>query len=131
VGFTAGLLDAPQWRSCGSSCGTRPAGGLTDVSDAQTTARLRDAGYAALYPKPVVADEVAAAARRLLERRRLAELSGLYGESEAIRQVLVQIEQYAPVSSTVLIEGESGTGKELVARGIHRCRRGARARSSP
>jgi DNA-binding NtrC family response regulator len=121
VVFTAGLLDAPQvalvrqllWDGV-------PAVGLTDVSDAQTTARLRDAGYAALYPKPVVADEVAAAARRLLERRRLAELSGLYGESEAIRQVLVQIEQYAPVSSTVLIEGESGTGKELVARGIHR-----------
>jgi DNA-binding NtrC family response regulator len=121
VVFTAGLLDPQQvalvrqllWDGV-------PAVGLTDVSDAQTTARLRDAGYAALYPKPVVADEVAAGARRLLERRRLAELSGLYGESEAIQQVLVQIEQYAPVSSTVLVEGESGTGKELVARAIHR-----------
>jgi DNA-binding NtrC family response regulator len=119
--FTGGLLDPQQvalvrqllWDGV-------PAVGLTDVSDAQTTARLRDAGYAALYPKPIVADEVAAGARRLLERRRLAELSGLYGESEAIRQVLVQIEQYAPVSSTVLVEGESGTGKELVARAIHR-----------
>jgi DNA-binding NtrC family response regulator len=121
VVFTAGLLDAQQvalvrqllWDGV-------PAVGLTDVSDPQTTARLRDAGYAVLYPKPIVADEVAAGARRLLERRRLAELSGLYGESEAIRQVLVQIEQYAPVSSTVLVEGESGTGKELVARAIHR-----------
>ena len=119
--FTAGLLDAPQvalvrallWEGV-------PAVGLTDVSDPQTTARLRDAGYAALYPKPVVADEVAGAVRRLLERRRLAEVSGLYGESEAIREVLVQVEQFAPVSSTVLIEGESGTGKELVARAIHR-----------
>jgi DNA-binding NtrC family response regulator len=121
VVFTAGLLDPQQvalvrqllWDGI-------PAVGLTDVSDPQTTARLRDAGYAALYPKPVVADEVAAGARRLLERRRLAELSGLYGESEPIQQVLVQIEQYAPVSSTVLVEGESGTGKELVARAIHR-----------
>ncbi|MGH7751196.1 MAG: sigma-54 interaction domain-containing protein, partial [Gemmatimonadales bacterium] len=34
-------------------------------------------------------------------------------------EVLVKIEQMAPVSSTVLIEGESGTGKELVARAIH------------
>jgi DNA-binding NtrC family response regulator len=121
VVFTAGLLDPQQvalvrqllWDGV-------PAVGLTDVSDPQTTARLRDAGYAALYPKPVVADEVASGARRLLERRRLAELSGLYGESEPIQQVLVQIEQYAPVSSTVLVEGESGTGKELVARAIHR-----------
>ena len=97
-----------------------PTVGLVDVDDPQTTARLRDAGYAALYPKPIVADEVADGVRRLLDRRRLAQLSGLYGESEAIREVLVQIEQMAPVSSTVLVEGESGTGKELVARAIHR-----------
>ncbi len=37
-----------------------------------------------------------------------------------MREVLVKVEQIAPVSSTVLIEGESGTGKELVARAIHR-----------
>ena len=119
--FTAGLLDAPQvalvralvWDGV-------PSVGLTDVSDPAATARLREAGYAALCPKPVVAGEVAAAVRRMLERRRLAEQSGLYGESEAMREVLVQIEQFAPVASTVLIEGESGTGKELVARAIHR-----------
>jgi DNA-binding NtrC family response regulator len=63
---------------------------------------------------------VAAGIRRVLERRRLSQLTGLIGESEAIREVLVQIEQIAPVSSTVLIEGESGTGKELVARAIRR-----------
>jgi DNA-binding NtrC family response regulator len=97
-----------------------PTVGLTDVSDPQTTERLRAAGYAAVYPKPVLPEEVAAGIRRLLERRRLAELTGLIGESEAIREVLVKVEQIAPVSSTVLIEGESGTGKELVARAIHR-----------
>jgi DNA-binding NtrC family response regulator len=37
-----------------------------------------------------------------------------------VREVLVKLQQIAPVSSTVLIEGESGTGKELVARGVHR-----------
>ena len=42
-----------------------------------------------------------------------------HGRERAIREVLVKIEQMAPVSSTVLIEGESGTGKELVARAIH------------
>jgi DNA-binding NtrC family response regulator len=97
-----------------------PTVGLTDVADPQTTTRLEAAGYAALYPKPVVADEVAGGVRRILERRRLAQVTGLFGESEAIRQVLVQVEQIAPVTSTVLIEGESGTGKELVARAIHR-----------
>jgi transcriptional regulator with GAF, ATPase, and Fis domain len=73
-----------------------------------------------VYPKPILPEEVAGGVRRLLERRRLGELTGLIGESEAIREVLVKVEQIAPVSSTVLIEGESGTGKELVARAIHR-----------
>jgi DNA-binding NtrC family response regulator len=97
-----------------------PTVGLTDVSDPGTTARLREAGYAALYPKPIVPEEVAAGIRRILDRQRLSQVTGLIGESEAIREVLVQIEQIAPVTSTVLIEGESGTGKELVARAIHR-----------
>ena len=120
VVFTGGLLDAPQvalvrallWEGV-------PAVALTDVADPQTQARLRDAGYAALYPKPVIPEEVAAEVHRLLDRRQLALQTGLYGESDAIRQVLVQVEQMAPVSSTVLVEGESGTGKELVARAIH------------
>ena len=120
VVFTGGLLDAPQvalvrallWEGV-------PAVALSDVADPQMQARLRDAGYAALYSKPVVPEEVAAEVHRLLDRRQLALQTGLYGESAAIRQVLVQVEQMAPVSSTVLVEGESGTGKELVARAIH------------
>ena len=49
-----------------------------------------------------------------------------------MREVMVQIEQMAPVSSTVLIEGESGTGKELAARAHPRARaRGKTSRSSP
>jgi len=56
----------------------------------------------------------------ILDRQRLAKVTGLIGQSDGIRQVLVKIEQMAPVSSTVLVEGESGTGKELVARAIHR-----------
>jgi DNA-binding NtrC family response regulator len=63
-------------------------------------------------------EEVLGGLRRLLERRRLQQLTGLIGESEGMREVMVQVEQMAPVSSTVLIEGESGTGKELVARAI-------------
>lgn len=94
--------------------------GLPDVLDAGLAERLRAVGYAELFPKPIVPDDVAAGVRRLLERHRLAALTGLHGESAAIREVLVKVAQMAPVSSTVLIEGESGTGKELVARAIHR-----------
>ena len=94
--------------------------GLTDVADDTLAARLHMAGYADLFAKPVAVEEVADAVQRRLERRALAELTGLVGESEAIREVLVKVEQIAPVTSTVLIEGESGTGKELVARAIHR-----------
>ncbi|HEX4561253.1 MAG TPA: sigma-54 dependent transcriptional regulator [Gemmatimonadales bacterium] len=63
--------------------------------------------------------EVAQTVRRLIERRRLQERTGIIGESPAIQEVLVKIEQMAPVTSTVLVDGESGTGKELVARAIH------------
>jgi DNA-binding NtrC family response regulator len=94
--------------------------GFTDVSDPQMVERLRDIGYAEAWPKPVRIEDVVDSVTRRLERQRLAELTGLVGESAAIREVLVKVEQIAPVSSTVLIEGESGTGKELVARAIHR-----------
>jgi DNA-binding NtrC family response regulator len=94
--------------------------GLADVSDPTTNERLRAAGYVAVHPKPVVPEEVADAVRRILDRQRLSRVTGLAGESEAIHEVLVKVEQIAPVTSTVLIEGESGTGKELVARAIHR-----------
>ena len=94
--------------------------GFTDVADASMKERLHAAGYAETWSKPIQFDEVVDAIKRRIERRQLAELTGLIGESEAIREVLVKIEQLAPVSSTVLIEGESGTGKELVARAIHK-----------
>ena len=93
--------------------------GLADIVDPDHIDRLRLIGYSDVYPKPVKIPEVLAGIRGILERRRLQQLTGLMGESEAMREVMVQIEQIAPVSSTVLIEGESGTGKELVARAIH------------
>ena len=94
--------------------------GLADVRDAEIDERLKAIGFAEVYTKPIVVDEVSDSIRRLLDRQRLSAITGLIGQSEAIREVLVKVEQIAPVSSTVLIEGESGTGKELVARAIHR-----------
>src|ERR1700742_3583650 len=43
----------------------------------------------------------------------------IIGNSAALESVLKQVEQFAPLISTVLIEGETGTGKELVAHAIH------------
>ena len=94
--------------------------GLGDVEDAELRERLRSIGFVDVYTKPIPTDEVVAIVRRALDRQRLVKATGLIGQSDAIREVLVKIEQMAPVSSTVMIEGESGTGKELVARGIHR-----------
>ena len=95
--------------------------GLTEPGDqAEAAHRFRSIGYVELQPKPIDARELAAAVKRTLERRRLQRETGLIGESDALREVLVKIEQMAPVSTTVLIEGESGTGKELVARALHR-----------
>jgi len=45
--------------------------------------------------------------------------AGIVGQSNAIQQVLHQIELVAPTDASVLISGESGTGKELIACAIH------------
>ncbi len=100
---------------------SRPAStlGLVEERATEPAKLARDLGLTAWMSKPVDPADVAAAARRLVARRRLQEHTGILGESPAIQEVLVKIEQMAPVSSTVLIEGESGTGKELVAQAIH------------
>jgi len=72
---------------------------------------LRGLGYSEVYIKPIVPDEVAAGVRRLADRQAVARETGLYGESEAIREVLVKVEQMAPVSSTVLVEGRVGQAR--------------------
>ena len=96
----------------------RPCVALADATDPALLERLRVAGYADAHPKSLSVEDIAAGIRRLLERRRMQAATGLIGESHAMQEVLVKIEQMAPVTSTVLIEGESGTGKELVARAI-------------
>ncbi|MBX9928347.1 MAG: sigma 54-interacting transcriptional regulator [Gemmatimonadaceae bacterium] len=121
VMLTGALLDAhvltvvrdELWRGTGVV-------GVADVGDPQLEARLKAIGFSEVLPKPVPVEELLTVVRHQLDRQRVARETGLHGESASIRALLVQVEQMAPVSSTVLIEGESGTGKELVARAIHR-----------
>ena len=93
--------------------------GLVEATEPDPEGLAADLGLTAYLEKPADAAEVAREVRRLVDRRRLQQRTGIIGESPAIQEVLVKLEQMAPVSSTVLIEGESGSGKELVARGMH------------
>jgi len=49
-----------------------------------------------------------------------APLSGIVGDSPAMRKVYQLTRLVAPTRASVLIVGETGTGKELIARAIHR-----------
>jgi DNA-binding NtrC family response regulator len=93
--------------------------GLVEETEPDAKGLARRLGLTGYLDKPADPAEVTATVRRLIERRKLQQRTGIIGESPAIQEVLVKIEQMAPVTSTVLIEGESGTGKELVARAIH------------
>src|SRR5436309_9211909 len=93
--------------------------GLVEATDEDPSQIGRELGLTAWLVKPTDPAEVTATVRRLIQRRHLQQRTGILGESAPIQEVLVKIEQMAPVTSTVLIEGESGTGKELVARAVH------------
>jgi len=92
---------------------------LLEPTDSERAERVGRLGVTETMMKPARADEIVETVRRLIERRRLQERTGIIGESPAIQEVLVKIEQMAPVSATVLVQGESGTGKELVAKALH------------
>lgn len=80
------------------------------------------------FSKPFSLKELEIVVRRAMEKRRLqsevrtlrASLrtegpsTRIIGHSDAIRDVIAQVERVAPLDTTVLITGESGTGKELV-----------------
>jgi DNA-binding NtrC family response regulator len=93
--------------------------GLVESTEPDPKELATEIGLTAYLEKPADPAEVVRVVRRVIDRRRLQQRTGIIGESPAIQEVLVKIEQMAPVTSTVLIEGESGTGKELVAHAIH------------
>jgi transcriptional regulator with GAF, ATPase, and Fis domain len=54
------------------------------------------------------------------EIRGASYFGAIIGQSEALRRVLREAEQVAPLDTTVTILGETGTGKELLAHAIHK-----------
>jgi len=92
---------------------------LAERVDEAVRERYEGIGVDEVLEKPFDANELSVVARRLLLREQLVGKTNIIGRSDAIKEVLERVAQYAPVYSTVLIEGESGTGKELVARAIH------------
>src|SRR5919108_3556782 len=89
--------------------------GLVEHTEPDAKGLANRLGLTGYLSKPADPAEVAATVRRLIDRRKLQQRTGIIGESPAIQEVLVKIEQMAPASATVLVEGGSGTGKEPVA----------------
>jgi DNA-binding NtrC family response regulator len=118
--LTGGLHESPA-RQLLASAQDRAIStlGLVEATEPEPKDLARELGLTAWLAKPVDPNEAVTTTRRLIDRRKLQQRTGILGESAPIQELLVKIEQMAPVTSTVLIEGESGTGKELVAKGIH------------
>ena len=88
VVFTGGLLDPQNVHIVRDLLWDDVAViGFADVRDPVIDERLRVIGYVEVYGKPIVLDEAVGGVRRLLERKRLGRVTGLIGESEAIREV--------------------------------------------
>jgi DNA-binding NtrC family response regulator len=120
VVLTGGLHEAVAGRILGAVRDGRVATlALLEPTETDPAAVTQRMGLTAAVAKPADPLDLVALGRRLIERKRLQERTGILGDHPAIQEVLIKIEQMAPVSSTVLVEGESGTGKELVARAIH------------
>jgi DNA-binding NtrC family response regulator len=90
-------------------------------------------GASEFLAKPVDAEELAGAARRIIDNVLLYRRGEFYtsvlrheapsllvGESAPLRRLLADLAAVAATEATVLILGESGVGKEKVAQEIHR-----------
>ena len=96
-----------------------PVIGLADTSGHLTADARWQLGLTQAFAKPIDVAVVADAGKRLVQGKKLREITGIIGETEGMVEALERVVQVAPVNATVLVTGESGTGKERIARGIH------------
>jgi DNA-binding NtrC family response regulator len=96
-----------------------PVFGIAGAGEEGVRQAARALDLQEVFPYPPDTRTVVLLGRTLIERNRLQEVTGIVGETDAIREALERVVQIAPVNATVLVTGESGTGKELIARGIH------------
>ena len=90
---------------------------FTDISNRKKAEQALEAAYAEVAKmKEQLEAENIYLQEEFISRH---NLKYIIGESDAIGQILKQIELVAPTDANVLINGESGTGKELIAQGIH------------
>jgi DNA-binding NtrC family response regulator len=117
-----GSLDEKQARRLGREAAERdhlPVIALFDRAEDDRPEVRRALAVHEAFVKPADPEDIALVGHRLVERRRLREITGIIGETDAMIEVLERVVQIAPVAATVLLTGESGTGKERVARGLH------------
>ena len=90
---------------------------FTDISERKRAEKALEKAYAEVAKmKDQLEAENTYLQEELLSRHNFKDI---IGESDAIGQILKQIELVAPTDANVLINGESGTGKELIAQAIH------------
>ena len=97
---------------------------ITGVPDLGEAVALTRNGLFEYLTKPISVDALAAclerAKLRLATRETPADVTEIFGESPAMRDVLAQLRQAAKhAASTVLLTGETGSGKDLAARVLH------------
>jgi DNA-binding NtrC family response regulator len=106
---------------------------VTGHASVATAVEAIRAGAHDYLTKPFSAEEVIRVVRRALSesdlRHRIKDLSSqikqvsslreVMGPSDAVGQIITQVNRVAASSFTVVILGETGSGKEVVARAIH------------
>jgi DNA-binding NtrC family response regulator len=110
---------------------------VSAVNEAKVAVECLKKGAYDYLTKPLNRDDMVAAIRRALERKRLLEVIAvvkseappensqnkisrtMIARSEKMLRLLKEAELYASISVPLLITGQKGTGKETVARFIH------------
>ena len=97
---------------------------ITGVPDLGEAVSLTRNGLFEYLTKPISMDALAAclerAKLRLATRETPTDATEMFGESQAMRDVLAQLRQASKHSaSTVLLTGETGAGKDIAAQALH------------